>query len=99
MAGQLPFRPYYRLANVRGGCLPVEWLRLSFVLPSRNGRLEIAMTGWPLQDAGNKFSAGFDAAMSGELQRETRRGQPAAVAPDVEEYERFCRPGQASLVP
>ena len=49
------------------------------------------MTEWPLQDAKNKFSAVVDAALAGEPQRVTRRGQPAVVVLAVEEYERLCR--------
>ena len=54
------------------------------------------MAEWPLQDAKNKFSALVDAALSGEPQRVTRRGQPAVVVLAVEEYERLCRLEQAS---
>ena len=49
------------------------------------------MSDWPLQDAKNKFSAVVDAALAGEPQRVTRRGQPAVVVLAVEEYERLCR--------
>ena len=49
------------------------------------------MAEWPLQDAKNKFSALVDAALAGEPQRVTRRGQPAVVVLAVEEYERLCR--------
>ena len=49
------------------------------------------MTEWPLQDAKNKFSALVNAALAGEPQRVTRRGQPAVVVLAVEEYERLCR--------
>ena len=48
------------------------------------------MAEWPLQDAKNKFSAVVDAALAGEPQRVTRRGQPAVVVLAVEEYERLC---------
>ena len=54
------------------------------------------MAEWPLQDAKNKFSAVVDAAMAGEPQRVTRRGQPAVVVLAVDEYERLCRLEQAS---
>ena len=54
------------------------------------------MAEWPLQDAMNKFSALVDAALSGEPQRVTRRGQPAVVVLAVEEYERLCRLEQAN---
>ena len=49
------------------------------------------MAEWPLQDAKNKFSAAVNAALAGEPQRVTRRGQPAVVVVATEEYERLCR--------
>ena len=49
------------------------------------------MTEWPLQDAKNKFSALVNAALAGEPQQVTRRGQPAVVVISVDEYERLCR--------
>ena len=49
------------------------------------------MTEWPLQDAKNKFSALVNAAVAGEPQRVTRRGQPAVVVLATEEYDRLCR--------
>ena len=49
------------------------------------------MTGWPLQDAKNKFSALVNAALAGEPQRVTRRGEPAVVVLAAKEYERLCR--------
>ncbi len=49
------------------------------------------MVEWPLQDAKNKFSALVNAALDGEPQRVTRRGQPAVVVMATEEYERLCR--------
>ena len=49
------------------------------------------MVEWPLQDARNKFSALVNAALAGELQRVTRRGQPAVVVMATEEYEHLCR--------
>ena len=49
------------------------------------------MTEWPLQDAKNKFSALVNAALAGEPQRVTRRGEPAVVVLASEEYERLCR--------
>ena len=54
------------------------------------------MAEWPLQDAKNKFSAVVDAALAGEPQRVTRRGQPAVVVLSVEEYECLCRLEMAS---
>lgn len=44
---------------------------------------------WTLQDAKNKFSAVVEAAMTGEPQRVTRRGQPAVVVVASEEYDRL----------
>ena len=49
------------------------------------------MAEWPLQDAKNKFSALVNAALAGEPQRVTRRGQPAVVVLATEEFERLCR--------
>ena len=49
------------------------------------------MVEWPLQDAKNKFSALVNAAMSGEPQHVTRRGQPAVVVLAAEEYDRLRR--------
>ena len=49
------------------------------------------MEQWPLQDAKNKFSALVNAAMAGEPQQVTRRGQPAVVVLAAEEYDRLCR--------
>ena len=46
---------------------------------------------WPLQEAKNKFSELVNAALAGEPQRVTRRGQPAVVVLAVEEYERLRR--------
>ena len=48
------------------------------------------MSDWPLQDAKNKFSELVNAAMAGEPQRVTRRGQPAVVVLAAEEYDRLC---------
>ena len=47
------------------------------------------MSEWPLQDAKNKFSAVVNAALAGEPQHVTRRGQPAVVVLAEEEYERL----------
>ena len=49
------------------------------------------MAEWPLQDAKNKFSALVNAALAGEPQQVTRRGQPAVVVLAAEEYERLRR--------
>ncbi len=46
---------------------------------------------WTLQDAKNKFSAVVKAALAGEPQRVTRRGQPAVVVMAAAEYDRLCR--------
>ncbi len=49
------------------------------------------MTEWPLQDAKNRFSALVNAALAGEPQRVTRRGEPVVVVLAVDEYERLHR--------
>lgn len=49
------------------------------------------MTEWPLQDAKNRFSALVNAALAGEPQHVTRRGEPAVVVLSVDEYERLRR--------
>ena len=49
------------------------------------------MAQWSVQDARNRFSALVNAALAGEPQRVTRRGQPAVVVIAVEEYERLRR--------
>ena len=49
------------------------------------------MTEWSLQDAKNRFSAVVNAALAGEPQRVTQRGEPAVVVIAVEEYERLCK--------
>ena len=48
------------------------------------------MVEWSLQDAKNKFSALVNAALTGEPQRVTRRGQSAVVVLAAEEYDRLC---------
>jgi len=47
------------------------------------------MTRWALQDAKNRFSAVVDAALSGQPQQVTRRGEPAVVVLSVDEYNRL----------
>jgi len=47
------------------------------------------MTQWALQDAKNRFSAVVDAALSGQPQQVTRRGEPAVVVLSVDEYNRL----------
>ena len=47
------------------------------------------MTEWPLQDAKNQFSVLVNAALAGEPQLVTRRGQPAVVVLAADEYERL----------
>ena len=54
------------------------------------------MREWSLQDAKNKFSEVVNAALAGEPQRVTRRGQPAVVVLAEEEYERLCRAEKAT---
>lgn len=53
------------------------------------------MVDWPIQDAKNKFSALVNAALAGEPQRVTRRGQPAVIVIAAEEYERLCQAEKA----
>lgn len=55
------------------------------------------MVEWPIQDAKNKFSALVNAALAGEPQQVTRRGQPAVVVIAVEEYERLCQAEKAGM--
>ena len=47
------------------------------------------MASWQLQDAKNRFSAVVNAALAGEPQQVTRRGEPVVVVVSVEEYERL----------
>ena len=54
------------------------------------------MSQWALQDAKNRFSAVVNAALAGEPQQVTRRGQPAVMVIAVEEYERLCRAEKAA---
>ena len=49
------------------------------------------MAEWSLQDAKDNFSALVNAALAGEPQRVTRRGQPAVVVLATEEYDRLRR--------
>ena len=49
------------------------------------------MAEWPLQDAKNKFSALVNAALAGEPQHVSRRGQPAVVILAAAEYDHLCR--------
>ena len=49
------------------------------------------MTSWSLQDAKNRFSAVVNAALAGEPQRVTRRGEPVVVIVSTDEYERMRR--------
>ena len=53
------------------------------------------MAEWPIQKAKNKFSALVNAALAGEPQQVTRRGQPAVVVIAAEEYERLCQAEKA----
>ena len=55
------------------------------------------MTNWSLQDAKSKFGDLVDAAMEGEPQQVTRRGQPAVVVLSVKEYERLRRSKDAGI--
>lgn len=47
------------------------------------------MASWQLQDAKNRFSAVVNAALAGEPQQVTRRGEPVVVVVSVDEYERL----------
>ena len=47
------------------------------------------MVEWSLQDAKNRFSAVVNAALDGDPQLVTRRGQPAVMVIAVAEYERL----------
>ena len=55
------------------------------------------MAEWSIQDAKNKFSALVNAALAGEPQRVTRRGQPAVIVIAVEEYERLRQAEKAGV--
>jgi prevent-host-death family protein len=44
---------------------------------------------WTLQDAKNRFSAIVDAAQAGEPQLVTKRGRPAVVIVDADEFARL----------
>ena len=44
---------------------------------------------WTLQDAKNRFSTVVDAALAGQPQEVTRRGQPAVVVVAASEYRRL----------
>ena len=56
------------------------------------------LTEWPLQNAKNNFSALVNAALAGEPQQVTRRGQPVVVVLAVDEYERLRRLEQADAL-
>ena len=56
------------------------------------------MADWNFQDARDRLSAVVNAALAGEPQRVTRRGQPAVVVIAVEEYERLLQ-GQPDNTP
>lgn len=47
------------------------------------------MSVWTLQDAKNRFSAVVEAALTGEVQQVTRRGQPAVVVVAAADYDRL----------
>lgn len=54
------------------------------------------MAEWPIQDAKDKFSELVNAALAGEPQRVTRRGQPAVIVIAVEGYERLSHAEKAA---
>lgn len=56
------------------------------------------MVEWSLQDAKNRFSAVVNAALDGNPQLVTRRGQPAVMVIAVAEYERL-RQGEPDDTP
>ena len=49
------------------------------------------MVEWSFQEAKGRFGDVVRAALAGEPQRVTRRGQPAVVVLAEEEYARLCR--------
>ena len=55
------------------------------------------MVTWQLQDAKNRFSAVVEAAVRGQPQQVTRRGEPVVVVIAAEEYERFRRLAEFAL--
>ena len=50
---------------------------------------------WTLQDAKNRFSAVVEAALRGEPQAVSRRGQPAVVVVAAEDFARLTRAAAA----
>ena len=75
-------------ANVKGaGVRSAELMSCYNRTRPSSGRC--ALTEWPLRDAKNKFSALVNAALAGEPQLVTRRGQPAVVVLAADEYERL----------
>ena len=55
------------------------------------------MGEWTLQDAKNKFSALVDAAIAGEPQHVTRRGKPAVVVVESNEFRRMCQMAEGTV--
>lgn len=55
------------------------------------------MPEWSLQDAKNRFSAVVRAAMAGQPQAVTRRGDPAVVVIGISEYRKLLRAEQATV--
>ena len=51
---------------------------------------------WSLQDARNKSSTDFDAALDGKSQVVTRRGKPAVVVLSTAEYRRLLAQAKAT---
>ncbi len=49
------------------------------------------MQSWQLQEAKNRFSAVVNAAIGGQPQQVTRRGEPVVVVIAAEDYERLRR--------
>lgn len=56
-----------------------------------------AVQSWQLQEAKNRLSAVVDAAIAGQPQQVTRRGEPVVVVIAAEDYERLLRLEKVSL--
>lgn len=55
------------------------------------------MQSWQLQEAKNRLSAVVDAAIAGQPQQVTRRGEPVVVVIAAEYYERLRRLEKSSV--
>ena len=56
------------------------------------------MQSWQLQEAKNRLSAVVNAAIGGQPQQVTRRGEPVVVVIAAEDYERLRRLEKASAL-